>query len=197
MYIPKHYQITDTAKIHDFIEENAFGELISVNNNVPTVTHMPFLFDAAHNTLTAHIAKQNPHWEILDQASVLIILNGPHDYISPNWYSVASVPTWNYQTVHITGQCSTFTDPDLLQQTVNLLSEKYEAQFKQPWQPEYNPKMLRGIVGLEIEIDSIQCAFKLNQGKSDQDRNEVARQLELQGNIALADAMRKNLNNAR
>jgi len=195
MYIPKHYQITDTAIIHDFIEENAFGELISINNNVPTATRMPFLFNALDNTLTAHIAKQNPHWEILDQVSVLIILNGPHDYISPNWYSVASVPTWNYQTVHITGQCSTFTDPDLLQQTVNQLSEKYEAQFKQPWQPEYNPKMLRGIVGLGIDIESIQCAFKLNQGKSDEDREEVARQLELQGNIALADAMRNTLKN--
>ena len=197
MYIPKHYQITDPVVIQEFIENNSFGELISINGSTPSATHMPFLFDAENNKLTGHIAKQNSNWEILDQASVLIILNGPHDYISPNWYSVASVPTWNYQTVHITGQCSTFTDPDLLQQTVNLLSEKYEAQFKQPWQPEYNPKMLRGIVGLEIEIDSIQCAFKLNQGKSDQDRNEVARQLELQGNIALADAMRKNLNNAR
>ncbi len=190
MYIPKHYEITDKAIIHDFIQENAFGELISVNNNVPTATLMPFLFDAEHNTLTAHIAKQNSHWEILDHASVLIILNGPHDYISPNWYSVASVPTWNYQTVHITGQCSTFTDPDQLQQTVNQLSEKYEAQFKQPWQPEYNPKMLRGIVGLEIEIDSIQCAFKLNQGQSDRDRENVAQHLEKRGNTALANAMR-------
>jgi len=196
MYIPKHYQVTDTAIIHDFIQDNAFGELISVSNNVPTATHMPFLFDPAKNSLTAHIAKQNPHWEILDQASVLIVLNGPHDYISPNWYSVASVPTWNYQTVHISGQCSTFTDPDRLQQTVNQLSEKYEAKFKQPWQPEYNPKMLRGIVGLEINIESIQCAFKLNQGKSDQDREEVARQLELQGNSALADAMRNNPKNS-
>lgn len=190
MYTPKHYQVTDTNIIHEFIHNNSFGELISCEKNSPMVTKMPFLFDAEKNRLTAHIAKQNPHWKHLDQQSVLIILNGPHDYISPSWYSVNSVPTWNYQTVHITGHCSTFTKPEQLQQTVNQLSHKYESQFTDPWQPEYNANMLRAIVGLVIEIESIECTFKLNQKKSEQDRLEVAQQLEVRGNKPLADAMR-------
>lgn len=197
MYIPKNYEITDTGVIHEFIENNAFGELISVIDNLPTATHMPFIFDAEKNKLTAHLAKQNPHWKSIDQQSVLIILNGAHDYISPSWYADNGVPTWNYQTVHITGQCKTFTDTSRLQQTVEQLSQTYEAQFSEPWQPEYNPNMLQGIVGLDIEIESIQCKFKLNQNKSDEDREAVAKQLELQGNKALADAMRANLNSTR
>ncbi len=190
MHIPKHYEVNDSKIIEEFIKNNAFGELVSVENNIPVVTHMPFIFDAEENTLSAHMGKLNPHWKSLDQQSVLVILNGPHDYISPNWYSKASVPTWNYQTVHITGRCVTYSDTERLQESVNQLSQIYESQFDDPWQPEYNANMLRAIVGLEIDIESIQCAFKLNQGKSDHDRLEVAKQLELRGNADLAKAMR-------
>ncbi len=41
-------------------------------------------------------------------------LQGPHDYISPSWYSSPGVRTWNYQPVHFYGKCSVFDDTAIL-----------------------------------------------------------------------------------
>lgn len=190
MYIPKPFEITDTETIFAFIEQNAFGQLISSVDNRPFATHVPFLPARDHSVLTTHLAKQNPQLESIDGQEVLLIFAGPHAYISPQWFSSPGVPTWNYQTVHIYGKCKTFNEPERLKQLVETLTNKYEKGFEQPWHPEYNEKLLQAIVGVEVRILDIQCKFKLSQNKSRADRIDIAENLEKVGASAMADAMR-------
>lgn len=190
MYIPKPFEITDTETIFAFIQQNAFGQLISSVDNRPFATHVPFLLAQDHSSLTTHLARQNPQLENIEGQEVLLVFAGPHAYISPQWFGSPGVPTWNYQTVHIYGKCATFSEPEGLKQLVETLTNKYEKAFEQPWQPEYNEKLLQAIVGVEVRILDIQCKFKLSQNKSQSDRADIAKNLENVGSTAMDDAMR-------
>ena len=192
MYIPKHFEITDKDEIFAFIEANAFGQLISNVNDRLFSTHIPFLLSEDKSKIIGHLALPNPQHTEIDGQEVLITLEGSHDYISPSWYSSPGVPTWNYQAVHIYGECAVFREAKELQNIVNCLTNKYEAAFKEPWQPEYKPSMLSAIVGVEITINEIQCKYKLNQNRSPQDRSQVIKELKAIGSNSLAEAMERN-----
>ena len=192
MYIPKHFEITNRDEIFEFVDTNTFGQLISSVEGRPFSTHMPFLVSEDRQRLLGHVAKQNPHHSQIEGEEVLVTLQGPHDYISPSWYSSPGVPTWNYQVAHIYGICSVFTDADRLKKVVDSLTQKYEAEFKESYQPEYKASMLGFIVGIEITITEIQCKFKLSQNRSNQDQERVADQLENRRSYKMAKAMRRN-----
>ena len=93
---------------------------------------------------------------------------------------------------HIYGMCSVFTEADRLKKVVDSLTHKYEAEFKESYQPEYNASMLGFIVGIEIAITEIQCKFKLSQNRSNQDQERVAEQLEKRCSHKMAKAIRCN-----
>ena len=192
MYIPKHFEITDETEISKFIEANSFGQLISLIDTEIVSTHIPFLFDAESRVLLAHMAKANPQWQQIQEQKVLVTLQGEHAYISPCWYESAGVPTWNYQAVHIRGIAESFTDPKKLKRVVDKLTEQNESGYPDPWQSDYAASMLRGIIGIEISITSIQCKFKLSQNHSVQDQSNVQEQLADRGHEALANAMTKS-----
>jgi transcriptional regulator len=189
MYIPNHFHITDKAEIHAFIEANAFGQLISTIEGRLFSTHIPVLLAEDGNRLLGHLAKANPQWQSIDDQEVLITLQGPHDYISPSWYCSPGVPTWNYQAVHIYGTCQVFHDVSKLKQIVDALTRKFESSFAEPWKPDYKASMLRGIVGIEVEITEIQCKYKLNQNRSDEDQAQVIKALSSRGSEQVAKAM--------
>jgi transcriptional regulator len=191
MYIPKYFEITDKNEQYAFIAANGFGQLISTSNDRPCSTHLPFLLSEDKTKLLAHLAIQNSQVDSINGQQVLVTLQGAHDYISPSWYEGAGVPTWNYQAAHIYGVCQTFTDAERLEHVVNKLTAKYEANMPLPWQPDYNPKMLNAIIGIEISISEIQCKYKLSQNKSEQDQQQVIDQLNASGSRAVAKAMQR------
>jgi transcriptional regulator len=192
VYIPKPFEITDSEEIFDFIEANAFGQLISNVKGRLFSTHLPFLLSEDKTKVIGHLALHNPqHSEIEDQ-EVLITLEGAHDYISPSWYNTSGVPTWNYQAVHIYGQCRMIRDVEELEKVVNALTAKYESAFEDPWKPDYKPSMLGAIVGVEVSINQIQCKYKLSQNRPLKERKQVIEKLKEIGSNRLAEAMERN-----
>ena len=91
MYIPKHTLETDIPTLHAFIEAHNFAILFSSRDNQPMATHLPFMLDrtrGTYGTLIAHFAKANPHWQMLDaDTEILVVFQGAHSYISPSWYA--------------------------------------------------------------------------------------------------------------
>ncbi|MCB1933561.1 MAG: FMN-binding negative transcriptional regulator [Candidatus Accumulibacter sp.] len=192
MYIPRHFDVSDRDEVFAFIAANSFGQLVSSSAARPFSTHMPFLPSDDMTTFFGHLARQNPQHRDIAGQQVLISLQGPHDYISPSWYATAGVPTWNYQAVHIYGECRVFTDHDRLKWLVDSLTARFEAAFDKPWRPEYEASMLGAIVGIEVTVSEIQCKYKLSQNRSQQDRLRVIQRLAEVGSDRLADAMRRN-----
>ncbi len=193
MYIPSQFEITDRNEMLAYIRANGFGQLVSCVDGRPLVTHMPFLLSDDNCSLVGHMARNNPQWQTIENQEVLVTLQGPHDYISPSWYSTASVPTWDYQAAHVYGICTVFEQPQRLQEVVDELSNQYEETFEQPWQPEYRKTMLQAIVGIDIQITNIQCKYKLSQNRPKQDQLEIIRQLKSRGSVQLAQAIERSV----
>lgn len=181
MYIPPAFEQTDQNKLHEFIEANSFGLLISSHEGEPFATHLPFLLErdaASSGRLIGHVARANPQWRDLDGQTVLSVFSGPHAYVSPTWYgSEDVVPTWNYVAVHVYGTCRVVHDPDELTSIVTAAVARFERSLPQPWSLDttttYFQKHVRGIVGFRIEISRLEGKWKLNQNHSLERRERV------------------------
>ncbi len=187
MYNPRSYQNDSVSDLHDFISRYNFAVLITHKDGESFATHLPFMIDrerGARGTLVAHMARANPHWRALDGAPPsLVVFMGPHAYISPAWYQEqATVPTWNYTVVHATGSANLVHDPAKLREMVLRLVAQHEAPLGNPWDVRKAEAVmdveLRAIVGFEIPIDRLEGKFKLNQNRSEEDREGVVRALE-------------------
>ena len=200
MYIPKAFREDDISAIHTLIREYSFAALITQREGVPFATHLPFMLDAErgpNGTLLAHMARANPQWHDFASAQeVLVIFQGPHAYISPSWYEVElSVPTWNYAVAHAYGLPRLIEDQEKLYDLLKILIQTHEAQFETPWpfqlSDDYLKKMMRGIVGFEIEITRLEGKFKLSQNRSETEReNVIAALQESPDTLAVAELMR-------
>lgn len=205
MYIPNSYREEDRAILFDLIRHNNFGILISQSDGIPYATHVPFLLntsDPENPILRTHLARANPHWKMLAASeTALCIFQGPHDYVSPNWYdSNPNVPTWNYAAVHIYGKPTIVEDRETLLQLVSELTAHHENHRIPAWDvnnaaPLFD-QFLPAIVGIEIPIEKIQGKFKFNQNKSPADQQSVADHFSAQSDTnsqSIADIMHRNL----
>ena len=189
MYIPQHFEITDREEIFAFIKANAFGQLTSSVNGRLFTSHLPFLISKDGESLFCHVAKRNLQWEDIESQEVLVTFQGPHDYISPSWYSSPGVPTWNYQAAHIYGKPQLVKDKQMLVNIIHELTSIYEFSFEEPWVPKYDGSLLNFIVGIEIKITDVQCKFKLSQNRPESDRKQVIKELQKNGPSQLSHAM--------
>ena len=109
------------------------------------------------------------------QAPALLAVQGPHAYISPDWYGVDDqVPTWNYVAVHLTGRLVAL-DNDALRGSIDRLSTAFEDRIaaqtgKTPWQsekmsPDALAGMMKAIRPFRFEIEAIDSTYKLSQNK--------------------------------
>jgi transcriptional regulator len=182
MYVPAAFAEKDLETLHALIDDHGFATLVTNTASGPTATHLPIMLDRTRGpqgTLVAHLARANPHARALDDADALAIFLGPHGYISPSWYGQhPSVPTWNYAAVHVYGRAKMVDDPARLDAMVRQLVEQYESGRAKPWSTDglpadYMKGMLRGIVGVEIEIARIEGKLKLSQNRNAADRKAV------------------------
>ncbi len=198
MYSPPYFSENDNLKLAELIRENGFGVLVSVIDGRAIATHIPFLYDQETGVLLGHVARANPQWESLAYAQdVLVIFQGPHAYVSPSWYESPGVPTWNYAIVHIHGSTTTFDAPERLAKLLSRLTDQYESSSEAPWSGRYDPRLLKNIVGIEVQIASIEAKFKLSQNRSAEDRKRVRSKLnEIGGSEAqkVASMMQENEN---
>lgn len=194
MYVPKHFREDDAEKLAAFIDEHAFGVLVTVVEGRPFASHLPFLYERQTNILLGHVARANPQWRHFSNgADVMVLFQGPHGYISPSWYLAPGVPTWNYAVAHVYGSAQALDDPSRIKAIVERLTEKYERDNQPPWVPAYDQGLLQAIVGIEIRIREVQGKFKLGQNRSAADRTAVVARLEATGSecdSALAGLMK-------
>ncbi len=208
MYTPDIFALTDPAEVRRILREHGFALLVTAAEGAPMASHLPFLFDAGRGpkgTLLCHMAKANPQWKDFAELEAagreaLVVFQGPHGYVSPSWYAGGpAVPTWNYLAVHAYGTPRLVDDPAEIKAHQERLVDTHEAGFAAPWsmasQPEkYIARMLRGIVAFEIPISRLEAKAKLNQNKSEADRQGVIAALEASGrpgDLELAAAMRR------
>lgn len=201
MYIPPIFKNDNVAEVHDFIDKNSFGILVSQTSSKLWATHIPLELDKneqGKDILVGHISKGNPQWKnFADQTQVLAIFSGSHSYISSSWYDHENVPTWNYIAVHVYGTIKIIEGEKLLHALKKLVN-KYESNSDHPVSVEHMSekflsKEMKGVVGFEIEIDEIQSAYKLSQNRDSKNHANIITELEKKGDansLAIAAEMK-------
>ena len=192
MYLPTAFAETDLAALDALFARDSFATLITVRDGEPTVSHLPVLYrrDGERIEIRGHWARPNPQSSHAGLA--LIVVNGPHAYVSPSWYpdkeEKSRVPTWNYAIAHLHGTLELHDDAEFLADVVDDLSVQYEASVGRDWRFERDRAehvaMLRGIVGFRFVADRSVLKFKLSQNHPEANRVSVARELAAQAREA-------------
>ena len=107
MYTPPPFK-SDRAASLAFAEARGFGTICVFDGKKPIASQLPFYLTSADDGTPRalfHVARGNPLAQLADGASSwLLAVNGADAYVSADWYvSADQVPTWLYQSVHLTG----------------------------------------------------------------------------------------------
>ena len=191
MYLPAHFEQSDPQAIAEAIAQNPLATLVTRDGDDLVADHLPLLLEgspAAGARLIGHVAIANDVWRRAGEgARVLAVFQGPHAYVSPNWYPSKRehhrvVPTYNYVTVQINGTLHASQDPAVKRRAVEALTARMESTQPAPWKvadapPDYLETMLAAIVAIELRIDRVQAKWKVSQNRSADDRAGVAQAL--------------------
>jgi transcriptional regulator len=195
MYLPKHFEISDLDEICRFVSHVRAADLVTVNSTgLPIATLMPCVWNTSdvgqshYGSLVMHMARANPQWKSIDLGALgLAIVRGSQAYVSPSNYEGKMtdhkvVPTWNYQSVHLSGTVEVSEDVELLRQIVIGLTDFHESDRKTPWSArdadlKYFEAQLRGIVAVILHVTKIEAKYKLSQNRSTADRERVVADL--------------------
>jgi transcriptional regulator len=150
--------------------------------------------------LFGHLSRSNPQWKTFEQTpEALAVLEGPHAYISAEWYSIHSAPTWNYVTVQMYGTPRVVDNNDevyrLLRDLVDFQEQSTPEQAR--YRIESMPKdlldnMVKAVVGFTIKVTKVECAVKLSQNRNARDYENIITKLKAQGDSnsrAIAELM--------
>ena len=188
MYQPPAFRETDLATQQAFIAAHPLGLLISGGAAGLIANPIPFVLYPAEGpfgTLRAHLSRGKPQWRALAEAAeVLVVFQGAEHYITPSWYPQKAVdgkvvPTWNFAVVQARGAARVIDDAAWLLANVSALTDQQEGRRTKPWAVSDAPEsfiasQLKGIVGIEIEIATLEGKFKASQNRPEADRAGVA-----------------------
>ena len=179
MYAPAAFAVDDPAEIAAMIARAPLATLVVQTESGLEAAHLPVLYDAAAGLLIGHLARENPVARARPQQA-LAIFRGASAYVSPGFYPSKHehgrvVPTWNYEAVHIHGALEWIDDPAELLTIVTDLSNRFEQDRPSPWAlsdaPEpYVQGLLHAIVGVRLQLATIEATRKLSQNRPEADR---------------------------
>ncbi|OIM98421.1 hypothetical protein A9236_03390 [Polynucleobacter sp. QLW-P1DATA-2] len=202
MYLPKHFAVDDPALLAQLIAEYPLATIVGSLENQLEVNHLPLMLSSDRSKLYGHIARTNPLAKIAASSNTAItaIFNGPQAYVTPAWYPSKKetgkvVPTWNYAVVHAQGNIKLIDDPQWLRNHVAQMTNIHEPTYQSDWKlddapEEYVQMMLKAIIGIEIDVQSLLGKFKLSQNRPAEDYDAVVAKLE-QSPQEILQAMRE------
>lgn len=191
MYQFSYFKEKDRQVILEFMEEYPFAFLSgSTLSGQPVATQIPFLFEERDGDLyiQGHIMRNTDHHKaLIENPNALVVFTGPSTYVSASWYSNPRIgSTWNYMSVHISGQVN-FMSPDELIQFMRKFTLKFEKGNTESLTiydnlpDSYLSKMMPAIAGIEIRVDKMDNVFKLSQNRDEKSYLHIISKLEEQG----------------
>ena len=186
MYTPPKFRVADD-EMWEILQRAGAGILVRTGPEGLASVVVPVSISEDRTTLHAHLARANGWWH--DAAAgdeVIAVFLASSAYVSPTYYpSLAddhnAVPTWNYEAVEVRGRLTVHDSTEWLAEQVTDVTNHFEEGRAPRWwtsdiDPEYFERQLRAIVGISIEITSIEGKAKLSQNRPAVDRDSVRQQ---------------------
>ncbi len=203
MYHFSYFKEPDRQAILDFMEAHPFVTMTgSFLNGQQVATQVPVLLYERDGELyvQGHIMRNTDHHKaFIENPSALLLFTGPGCYVSASWYSnPQNGSTWNYMTVHLSGQVRFMPNEELID-LMKRLTLKFEDgntashTIYDNLPPEYVAKMMPAIVGFEVKAEKLDNVFKLSQNRDKESYRNIITQLEARGSSSalIAEEMKK------
>jgi transcriptional regulator len=192
--------VTDVDEVKRLIRENPWAAIVSPTASGVVASHYPVILeeDTEGISIVSHVGRPDERSHELGQHEVLVIIQGPHGYVSPGWYDTSDfIPTWNHVTAHLYGVPEILSDDENFA-VLGRLVDHFEQRMPEPRSLEIDEKAARGIargtVGIRIRVTRFEARFKLSQNKDAAVRDRIVAALEGDGPYAdggLAEEMRR------
>ena len=193
-----HYQMTDPDEVRRLVRNHPWATIVSPSNTGLVASHYPVILDEGADgpdiTILSHFGRPDARLHELGRHEILVIVQGPHDYISPSWYAPGDlVPTWNHVTAHLYGR------PEILDEEENyaalsLLTDHFESDRPGGRSlAEDEPatrREARGAVSFRLRVDRFEARAKLSQNKAPEVVDNVIDHVE-EHNAGLAEEMKR------
>jgi transcriptional regulator len=194
------YVLTDPDEVKRLIRDNPWATLVSNTADGLVASHYPVVLEETTGSISivSHVGRPDETLHELGQHEMLVIIQGPHGYISPGWYDNEEfVPTWNHVTAHLYGT------PEILGESENFevldaLVDHFESRMPQPRSLDLDEQQARriakGTVGMRLVVTRFDARLKLSQNKPTEVVDRIIAALEGDGpfsSAALAEEMRR------
>ncbi|MBK6938454.1 MAG: FMN-binding negative transcriptional regulator [Chitinophagaceae bacterium] len=190
MYNYSHYKEQDKEVVLAFMRQHNFVMLIAADNSGRAeATQVPVMVEERGDKLfiTGHIARKSDHQNAMaESGNALLVFTGPHAYVSGAWYSnPQQASTWNYIAVHARGNVRWTDEVELIAilKKLSLHFENYDANsspFYDNLPVEYVAKLVKAIVGFEIEVTELDNVYKLSQNRDEKSYDTIVEKLKQQ-----------------
>jgi len=183
MYVPPKFAVNE-ENAWSIVEDAGAGVLVITTSEGLASVFVPVIVSDDRRTLLSHLARANPWWKSVgDGADVLALFLTASAYVTPSYYpsrleNPGVVPTWNYVAVEIHGRVTLHDEEQWKLDQVRELTRHFERGYDPEWKVDdldetYRNAQLRGIVGLEIDVRSIEGKAKLSQNRPPIDHDTV------------------------
>lgn len=197
------FALGDTDEIKRLIRENPWATIVSQTALGPVASHYPVLLDESREdiSIVSHLGKPDDLIHEFGSHELLVIIQGPHGYISPGWYDAnPAVPTWNFVVAHLSGVPEILSDEENWN-VLGRLVDHFEDRMPQPRRmagtPDneaYAQRLLSGTVGWRLTPTRTVAKSKLSQNRPVETVDRIINGLEGDGasaSPALAAEMRR------
>lgn len=195
-----YFELTDIDEIRRLVRENPWATLVSSAAGGLVASHYPILLESERDELSivTHVGRPDEKVHELGEHELLVIVQGPHGYISSSWYGDhVEVPTWNFIAAHLSG-VPEILEPDENFEVLSRLVDHFEGPVARPRPLDATPDMAakadkdrRGTVGLRLVPTRIVAKRKMSQNKSPEIVETVIGELEGEGPYASAALARE------
>ena len=198
------FAMTDVSEIRRIIDAHPWVTIVSDTDSGLVASHYAVLLDPTRDDLTivGHVGRPDDLIHGLGESELLVVVQGPHGYISPGWYGDGpAVPTWNFVSVHLRGTPEILTPAENLD-VLERLVDRFESGMPEPrqmWQApnddDFVRKLEKGTVGFRLTPSHVTAKRKLSQNRPDEVVDTIIDRLDAgsspYADPRLADEMRR------
>jgi transcriptional regulator len=191
------YLMTDPLDVKRVIRGNAWATFVTNTSKGLVASHYPVILDESPDediVIVSHFGRPDDELHELGQHEVLVIIQGPHDYVSSSFYEQDDfVPTWNHVTAHLYGVPEVLSDEEnfeMLSKLTDHFEQHFEGGRSLSEDEEKARQTAKGTVGLRMRVTRFDARAKLSQNKVDVVKDRIEAHY-ADKNPRLADEMRR------
>ncbi|HVA70654.1 MAG TPA: FMN-binding negative transcriptional regulator [Acidimicrobiales bacterium] len=187
VYVPPKHAL-DEDHAWQIVKDAGAGMLVVPTSKGLLSVFVPVVVSEDRQTLWSHLARANPWWKSVESgAEVLAIFLVASAYVSPTYYpsrleNPGVVPTWNYVAAEVRGRLTLHEETEWKLDQVRAVTSQFEEGRDPEWRvddmdPTYRDQQLKAIVGIEIDVLSIEGKAKMSQNRPEIDQRSVKEHL--------------------